>query len=878
MFSFGMKAQKPYVPMSNVNSWYVHAGDSMNETEFWYKDVGSVTLPNGMEYRVIEYMNPESTSWQKLIREDQSERKVYVFDGSDPINPEKLYYDFSLEEGDVFDSNRWPGETFTCISKDSIQSQIGTLYTWFIQNDLNITFKYTECIGADDLFYEPYIDDPIYSLRCAYNECEQVFGQDSCHPLEEYAIKSYLTGVTCPGLPLLGFDESGNYLIWEDGENGACDTLIEFSLFYNLFDQYPCNSYYVPYCPTPADSRENCGGCEMTNLIQGVSGVLPYRPNNDIQEGQPSPLCNGSGIPNNMVWYAFTAGSESLDISITTDNCNRYDLNIALPGSVQSGVFDFSRDEEGKCMGGNTTCDEEHINYTVNNLIQGNEYFLYVDGCHAYVCDYTLKISNTADYEMRTPTQVCPSLIPLKEEQGVLHYCPDQKLNILACEELGSMMIDNEIKDMFGTNPNMTFIWSFDPPIPSFTETTFDFPTTGNQHPTIDMSELIIDQPYTICLKEVFNSCDTVTCSDCCVTIVSDPSASNTIDLSEIQIDSFQYEEINACVSILPSNVYCKNKPITLITTHPMYTRNAGEWTWTIESLGDPVSAGSIRWEAQDYSATGFSFTFGSESQPLLGIPFQVSISRPEKYQLCVTDLNNPCQTAINEACYEFEIVDYKFLDYGRYEVCITDLEAGWEPDSIVNGVPWTVGPIFPQDVIDFNSRIRRSVNDECGCRFEQRVTIDVVDFRPFYEDMDQDGYGNPDQLREACFPPMGMIRDDQDCDDTNPNINPGAIEILDNDIDEDCNGIAEMTVGTMEIDGITFEIYPNPVEDILNIESSSRQYHITIFNTQGQVVVSRKNNQGNYQLDLSALSAGVYYILIRSDGDGFAIDKLFKL
>jgi len=47
--------------------------------------------------------------------------------------------------------------------------------------------------------------------------------------------------------------------------------------------------------------------------------------------------------------------------------------------------------------------------------------------------------------------------------------------------------------------------------------------------------------------------------------------------------------------------------------------------------------------------------------------------------------------------------------------------------------------------------------------------------------DVDKDGYDN------AAY-------DGDDCDDTNPDVNPGVVEILDNGIDDDCNPLTEDT------------------------------------------------------------------------------------
>ena len=69
---------------------------------------------------------------------------------------------------------------------------------------------------------------------------------------------------------------------------------------------------------------------------------------------------------------------------------------------------------------------------------------------------------------------------------------------------------------------------------------------------------------------------------------------------------------------------------------------------------------------------------------------------------------------------------------------------------------------------------------------------IDEDGASTFYADMDGDGFGDPDVSEEACEAPSDYVIDDTDCDDTNPDVSPGGLDICDADaLDEDCDGDA---------------------------------------------------------------------------------------
>ncbi|MFT5480496.1 MAG: hypothetical protein ACI9NN_001464, partial [Bacteroidia bacterium] len=67
----------------------------------------------------------------------------------------------------------------------------------------------------------------------------------------------------------------------------------------------------------------------------------------------------------------------------------------------------------------------------------------------------------------------------------------------------------------------------------------------------------------------------------------------------------------------------------------------------------------------------------------------------------------------------------------------------------------------------------------------------DNIPYYPYFADVDRDGYGsNQDSIVSCVFPaPKGFVTISGDCDDRKSTVYPGAVEVEDNGVDEDCNG-----------------------------------------------------------------------------------------
>ena len=264
---------------------------------------------------------------------------------------------------------------------------------------------------------------------------------------------------------------------------------------------------------------------------------------------------------------------------------------------------------------------------------------------------------------------------------------------------------------------------------------------------------------------------------------------------------------------------------------------------------------------------------------------------------------NNEVSILINDGSSIFAKTVIESGIQGPDQVIVQDMD--WDGDNDMVVAFYTQNTLafyqnegslnFTKHIIDNNFNRARDIEI---ANIDDNLSLDIVGasltdgtaiiWKSQLQLADQDGDGFPslidcDDLNNTIFPGAEEIpnndvdedcddnfwvidddndgyNSDEDCDDNNSAINPGAMDIPGNGIDENCvNGDTMIGIDDVSSDQ-KIVIYPNPTADYLFVNSGSisNNFELRLYNSVGVNVLIVKNEM---QVDLIDFPNGIYIL-----------------
>ncbi|MCF8239495.1 MAG: hypothetical protein K9I85_15135 [Saprospiraceae bacterium] len=151
----------------------------------------------------------------------------------------------------------------------------------------------------------------------------------------------------------------------------------------------------------PCDIPPATNNCESAPILCSVNELDGFctSMSSELTFNAPSPICFNGGAPHNPIWFAFYAGCDEFEMIIQFENC---DIVMGTTG-VQAAIYSY---EGGICPSSMATPDEflsctgicpsqETLTLHPVGLVNGNIYYLVIDGCAGSACDLSIFITGS---------------------------------------------------------------------------------------------------------------------------------------------------------------------------------------------------------------------------------------------------------------------------------------------------------------------------------------------------------------------------------------------------------------------------------------------------------------------------------------------------
>ncbi|WP_138434754.1 PKD domain-containing protein [Winogradskyella algicola] len=197
---------------------------------------------------------------------------------------------------------------------------------------------------------------------------------------------------------------------------------------------------------------------------------------------------------------------------------------------------------------------------------------------------------------------------------------------------------------------------------------------------------------------------------------------------------------------------------------------------------------------------------------------FDALLGSPLNGEWCIRIVDN--LSIDNGYIFSWELNFDPSLELQDYEYTPQIISQSWDTDSSITEINGNIITVAPESEGEHCYTFRTV--DEFGCEYTEEVCVTMTaEGQPpttFYEDLDGDGYGDPNSTIEDCSdtPPFGYVVNGLDCNDTNNTVNPDADDSEGNGVDENCDGVDGNLLSLDDFRLETIEILQNPFKDVI--------------------------------------------------------------